>query len=892
MARRHEYLYALNAGGVDPDAVSRIDLEKMRLAAEHPMSNLLPRVLGPAALRPGTQSLSRIAGDAETRQIRFMRSIGTSYVLLMSPGEMRIALDGTVQTVPAVSTATANGSWSNVSTSPATASASAGVLTLSASATQSAKMRQTVTVSGGDQSTVHVLRVEVTRGPVVVRVGTTAGAQNVLADAELDTGTHKLAFTPGAGTIYVEVRADDYATRIVNRVQFEANILGGSGDLVIPTPWATIADVEALRTWQSIDTMFVGDGSVRQRRIEHRGPQSWGIAEYKTDDGPFAPGESRLTMTPAALRGNTTVTASESYFLSSHVGALLELTQSGKIVQQNITGADQTSDYVTIIGTGTSRLFYYSASLSTFTGTVILEQSFDADEPVTWTTVNTFTSGSFTPLTSANDGLSNLTVHYRFRCTAYTSGSCDVQLQYQNALTTGRARIVGYTSGTQVSIEVLKAFGNTTATRSWRIGAWSDVLGWPRVPVIQDARLHWFLDDDDYATKVDEYYTYDDSGEGDSEPFTRSVGIGGQDGVLWALSQSKLIVGTQAAEAIISASELDEPLTPTKYTVRRPSRRGCADVAAVEHDNGLFFVQRSRKRLYEINADTGKYQSQDVSRLNPHAYSAGIVRLAVQQQPDTRCYAVMDDGQLAVMTYERGDQVVAVTTIDVAGGIVEDVCTLPDTDQDDVYLIVNRGGERYHERLAKEAAQRSVSTCATLDAHKVLAGSISSITGGTHLAGETVAVWADGQRRADVTLDGSGAAALGATYSRVVYGLPYTASFKSVKLAYAAGLGTALGQTKIVHGAAVILSNSCLDGVTIGGNDTTLDPLPAIVNGAERTGSQFFSHYDQDIFPVQAEWNSDARVWISVDSAEGPCTIQAIVLDVETRDGSGAQAGD
>lgn len=115
--------------------------------------------------------------------------------------------------------------------------------------------------------------------------------------------------------------------------------------------------------------------------------------------------------------------------------------------------------------------------------------------------------------------------------------------------------------------------------------------------------------------------------------------------------------------------------------------------------------------------------------------------------------------------------------------------------------------------------------------------------------------------------------------------------FKSVKLAYAAGLGTALGQTKIVHGASVILSSSCLDGVTVSGDGATYDPMPDIVNGVARTNNQVFSHYDMDVFPIQAEWNSDARFWLSIDSAEGPCTIQAIVLDVETKDGGDAAAG-
>ena len=40
-----------------------------------------------------------------------------------------------------------------------------------------------------------------------------------------------------------------------------------------------------------------------------------------------------------------------------------------------------------------------------------------------------------------------------------------------------------------------------------------------------------------------------------------------------------------------------------------------------------------------------------------------------------------------------------------------------------------------------------------MDGYRVLTGSISSISGATHLASQTVQIWADGQRRADVARD-------------------------------------------------------------------------------------------------------------------------------------------
>lgn len=881
--RKPELVYALNAGAVDKDALSRVDLEKMRLAGEHPVTNLLPMVLGPAMLRPGTKSLLAFGG--ETVLIPFQRSIGTAYFLALSAGEMRIISSDAVQQVPSVSATVSTGSWSNASTSPATASGGA-TLTLTPTARQAAKLRQTITIGGGQTATTHIVRIVVTNGPVYFRVGSSSGLQDVLRDVKLDTGTHKISFVPGAGTVYFEVRAEGTTQRTVTTFNFESAILGGTGDLVIPTPWASIDLVRSLRYTQSIDVMFVGDGAQQQRRIVHRGPLSWGIEVYKTDDGPLKVGSTAVNLTPADRTGNTTITASDSFFESTHVGTILELTHTGKVVDDNLDGAGQTTDYITIVGVGaTSRLITITGTSSAFTGTIVLERSFDAGEPTVWAPVNTYASIASITYSEPTD---NTTAHLRLRVTAYTSGSNTVTLTSSGSSTVGRARITSFTSPTQVSVEVVKPFGTASATNNWRIGAWSNLDGWPRTPVLHDSRLHWFRKDQNYASYVDDYTNFDDTEAGDSATLTRSVGEGGEDGVLWGISDNRLIVGTASFEAAIAASELDEPLTPSAYTVRKIARRGCADVPAVTHDEGIFYVQRSNAKLYEIATENGKYKSTDVSRLNPSAYAVGITAHAVQQQPDMHHYAVLDDGTITVLTFERDDKVVAITTFEIAGGTVEDIGVLPNVEQDDVYVVVNRGGTRYLEKFANEADQRAVSTCALLDGHKVLTGSISSITGATHFASQTVQVWADGQRRADVTLNGSGVGSLGATYSRVVYGKKYTAAFKSVKLAYASQLGPSINQNKIVKGVGMVLAKSCVDGILVGRDASNTDPIPEIINGAERTTNQFFDHLDLDIFPINSSWDSDARVYFQIDSAEGPCTVQAITIDIETRDGTKA----
>lgn len=906
MARRHEVAFALNAGGVDKEALSRVDLEKMRLAGEHPVSNFLVRVLGPMILRPGLENLSRITGDPEQRNIPFLSDEDDepNYLLKVYPNNILITQQGVPVTIyNAASTITnptftnGGGGWTDVSDTGAGADGTAvlgvsGGLTLTATRWRSAAAQQTLTIASGDQATPHTIRIVVERGPVFLRIGTASGGEDVLSEIRLTTGTHKLTLTPNAGTIYLRLRSEDAVARLVTSCQFEHTALGGAGELTLPTPW-TEDELRLLTFDQSNDVLFIGDGVHQQRRIEQRGVRSWSIVLYQTRNGPLSfPSSDKITLTPSARTGNGTLTASLAYFRPSHVGCLFELTHTSQTVVEEVTAVDQATEKITVVGlysstlTFTDRNFTYALDFSTgtFVGTIALERSTDVDGDV-WSTVTSISTN--TGSTTYNDQQSNLRAHYRFRVTAYTSGYATVTLSYAGGSRTGLIRVTAYSSDTSVSYEVVKLLGGTGATRDWREPMWSDDLGWPRVPRLFDGRLFWFLKDLAFASVSDDFDNYNDGVEGDSGPIIRSVGTGAAKGVRWALDMQRLIAGTGGQEASIRSSSFDEPLTPTAFTVRNASTQGVANVPAVKIDRGAIYVQRSGKRLYEMlySVETNDYTSADVSRLNPGALESGVVALAVQRQPDTRVYIVLNNGTCMVLTYERDDKVVAFTQIETDGWI-EDVAVLPNDDQDDVYFTVRRNStERYTERMANEREQKTQMGCALLDGFKVLTNT-GTITGATHLTNRTVSVWADGRRRADVVIDASGNGTLDGTYARVVYGIGYMAAYKSVKLAHAAQLGTALEQQKIIRMAGLVLSNSCLDGVRVGRVERNVVPklttLPEVIKGIVRGPSQFFAHFDDNPFPIPSEWDSDSRFYLQVDSREGPFTAQAIVFDIET----------
>lgn len=939
MAKSNEFLFGLNAGGVDREALSRVDLEKLRLAGEHPVRNWWPRVLGPMGIRPGMIHVAPLS--ARTRLVPFVRDSSTTALLAFQDQALLIYQDDAQVPIVTSSSTIANPTFSSALSSGFTtgwkddsetgagtvgvASVSGGVLTLTATPYRSASVQQSVAIAGGDQAKAHTVRIVVTRGPVYVRMGTAQDAEDLLTETRLTTGVHKLTVTPGAAALWIKIRSEDAAVaRIVTQCQFEHTILGGAGVLSFVTPW-TEARLPYLSWDQSADVMFIADGVAQPRRLERRGPASWSLVIYQTRAGPLTtPTTDKLRLTPSARTGNGTLTSSLPYFKPSHIGTLFELTHNEVTISAELTGINQVSDYVTVRGLYNATLSFPDRNVTldidvttgSFVGTITWERSVDPDAAV-WSKAVDYTTDQVG--LNYNDQQSNILVHYRFRVTGYTSGYVTVSARYKAGTKTGLARVTTYSSSTSVGYEVVKALGDTTAAVSWRGPTWSDDLGWPRVPRLFDGRLWWFRGDTAYGSIVDDYDHYDDTREGDSAPVIRSIGSGPAEGARWALDMQRLIVGTSGFEASIRSSSFDEPITPTAFTVRNASTLGVSYVPAAKVDRGAVFVQRAGRRLYELKfaSETNDYTSEDISRLVPNAFSAGIVDMAVQRQPDTRIHLVLSDGDCVTLTYERDDKVIAYTSIwtglysssdsqpdwgaldpfserEPLPAKIESVAVLPGETSDRVYFAVNRGAGnvRALEKLADERDQVSTATCTLLDSATVLTGPVSAISGATRFAGHPVHVYADGAYVGQVTIDGSGNATLPATYTRVVYGRRYWADFKSVKLAYAAQLGTAIGQEKIVKRVGLVLSNSVLDGLSVGKDAGNLHALPPIIDGAARTAGQFFTHFDHPSMAVSGAWNTDSRIHIRADSAAGPVTVQGIMIEVETREGLSAPRRD
>jgi hypothetical protein len=179
-----------------------------------------------------------------------------------------------------------------------------------------------------------------------------------------------------------------------------------------------------------------------------------------------------------------------------------------------------------------------------------------------------------------NDGLDNQIIYYRIgvKVGAYTSGTVIMTLNYTIGSLSGVARVTDFTSTTVVNAEVLIDFGGTTGTSAWAEGSWSDYRGWPSAVGFHEGRLWWAGKSGVWGSVSDAYTTFNPDTVGDSGPIIRTIASGPVDKINWIVSSQRLVIGAQAAEYVARSSSLDEPLTPTQFTVKVTSAQGSASV--------------------------------------------------------------------------------------------------------------------------------------------------------------------------------------------------------------------------------------------------------------------------------------------------------------------------
>jgi hypothetical protein len=228
----------------------------------------------------------------------------------------------------------------------------------------------------------------------------------------------------------------------------------------------------------------------------------------------------------------------------------------------------------------------------------------------------------------------------------------------------GYAKITAFGTSLSVTATVEEDFDNTNAVTDWKLGAFSTTTGFPRCVSFFEQRLV-------FAGTSNQPQTMFFSKSGDYENMTS--GTNDDDAMIYTIASNQvnaiqalkatrtLIVMTTGGEYAVSSGAAQDAITPTNINIRKQSNYGSSGVDALSIGNATIFLQRARRKIRELayNFDTDGYTAPDLTILADHISESGLTDMSYQQEPYSVVWAVRTDGQMAGLTYNRLENVVA-----------------------------------------------------------------------------------------------------------------------------------------------------------------------------------------------------------------------------------------
>lgn len=476
----------------------------------------------------------------------------------------------------------------------------------------------------------------------------------------------------------------------------------------------TESELAYIRYAQSADVMFVAHPDFQPRELQRLGNATWTWALYNYEGGPFRlpNDDTTLTMAVSANTGNATLTASAAFFYATHAsgtystGALMQLNHyiEGHAMSQAISAATISTS---IACGGIWRIITHG----TWTGTIKVQKSTDSGS--TWKDLRQFTGANdFNVDTYGSEDMSDGALPFlvRVNATVLSSGTCNVDLTTDPYEQQGIAKIMTYISTTQVSVSMQRATGSTGTTSNWAEGSWSDYRGWPSAVVFAQDRLIWAgtLSDPQtmFMSQTSNYYNFfRNSPLVDSDGVTVNLPSQKLNSINGLVSLLQLLAFTSGGEWSIGSTQ-SNVLSPTSMQIKLNSYTGSSGVQPCVIVNRAIYVQSRGAVIRDMGYDlfTDTFSGSNLSILSNHLFTNySIKEMAYQQDPDSLVWAVRSDGILLCMTYMREQEVLAWTWCDTYEGddLFESVTCIPATGYNQVWFVVNRGGQRYIERMVQ-----------------------------------------------------------------------------------------------------------------------------------------------------------------------------------------------
>lgn len=340
-----------------------------------------------------------------------------------------------------------------------------------------------------------------------------------------------------------------------------------------------------------------------------------------------------------------------------------------------------------------------------------------------------------------------------------------------------------------------------------------------------------------------------------------------------AVPLQQLLLLTNSGEYRVTPVNSDA-ITPSSVAVRPQSFIGCSTVRPIVANATLVYAANRGGHIREMGYSTQaeSFVSGDLSLRASHLFDGfEVVDSAISKSPHQVLWWVSSSGYLLGLTYAPEEQIGGWHWHDTDGAF-ESCCAIPDGDEDRLYAVVRRtingSTVRYIERMAAVAVD-AVADCFYVDAGATYSGAAATtISGLTHLVGETVAILADGVVVAEQTVSASGTVTLSTAATKVHVGLPYQSDLQTMPLALQID-GFGQGRNKNLNKVWLRVVES--GKFYLGPNSDNLVP-----SDAYSTGGLVSTQVEVRVTP---SWALNGSLWVQMDDPL-PLTVVGLTMEV------------
>lgn len=566
--------------------------------------------------------------------------------------------------------------------------------------------------------------------------------------------------------------------------------INGSGNDYLAAAAITSGMIDELQYTQAVDTLILCHEDLQTKRLVRNSDTSWTLENLPITNLPkyayaFDTHQPNFTITPSAVDGNITITASAATTDTGTAQAGGADTITLKAATSFTSDDDPNGMFITLTsGTGSGQTRHVEDYVaSTKVATVY----------PAWDTQPDNTTGyKIEPFAEAAVG------------------------EYAQVTSTfGRARYVEFVSSTEMKAVVEVPFFDDGAivAGEWESehgyeDVWSSTRGWPRSATFHEGRLYFggskSRPNTIWGSRVIDYFNFDPGTGLDDESVEATINTNQLNSIVNVIASTDLRIFTTGGEFVVIQSE-DTPVTPSNFLVRPQTRQGSRPGVPIEDLNGAsVFVQRQGKSInaFQFGSGTKSYQIQQISVLSSHLVR-NPVDLAARRststdEADTLFVVNGDDGTMAVYSILVGQNVIAPSKFTTDGEFIAVAVEISD-----VYVIVKRtvnSATRYMlERFSSDL---------TVDSAKT-GGAASSVTM-NHLQGKEVDIVRDGVVEPVQTVPASPYTITfeGAATSSYQVGLDYTISVKTMPTEPVLQSGSVQGVRKRIVQVDAILNET------------------------------------------------------------------------------------